>query len=77
MWWPNKCSFVDCSDLKEDFDEKVNLKEDHVTHALLNLAIANNKASEEAIERCSSFQHIRFMQTLKRFLRLLRLFSFG
>lgn len=77
QWWPNKCSYVNCSDLKENFDEKVELKDDHVTHALLNLAIQHNNASQEAIERCNSFQHIRFMQTLKKFLRLLRLLSFG
>lgn len=77
MWWPNKCAFVDCNDLKENFDDPVNLKKDHVTHALLNLALVNNNASDEAVERCNSFQHIRFMQTLKKFLRLLRLFAFG
>lgn len=76
MWWANKCSFIDCTDLKEDFDAPANIPEGKETHALLNLSLSG-EVSEEALERCNSLQHVRFMQTLKKFLRLLRLFAFS
>lgn len=76
MWWANKCSFVDCTDLDEDFDRKVNIPDDKETHALFSLALEGN-ANEEALDRISSYPHIRFMQTLKKFLRLLRLLAFS
>lgn len=76
MWWPNKCSFVDCSDLNDDFEKPVNIPDDKETHSLFNLALIGN-ATDEALERCNSFQYIRFMHTLKKFLRLTRIFSFG
>ena len=76
MWWANKCSFVDCTDLDEDFDRRVNIPEGSETHALLNLTLINN-ATDEALERCSTYAHIRFIQTLKKFLKILRLFAFS
>jgi len=76
MWWKNKCSFADCTDLDEDFDKPVNIPDDKETHALLSLAL-EGFASEEALLRCSSCTNIRFIQTLKKFLRLLRLFAFS
>ena len=76
MWWANKCSFVDCTDLQEDFEKKVNIPEGCETHALLHLTLQNH-ASDEALERCQSYSQIRFIQTLKKFLRISRLFAFS
>lgn len=76
MWWANKCSFVNCSDLDEDYDKPTLIPDDKETHALMGLALVGN-ATDEAYERCHSYHRIRFMHTLKKFLRLLRLLSFG
>ena len=76
MWWGNKCSFVDCTDAETDFEKPVRIPEGKETHALLNLTLEGN-ASEEALDRCNSYPHIRFIQTLKKFLRLLRLLAFS
>lgn len=76
MWWANKCSFTDCTDLEEDFDRKVSIPEGFESHSILSLALEGN-ASDEAIERCNTYPHIRFIQTLKKFLRLLRLLAFS
>ena len=76
MWWANKCSFVNCSDLEEDYEKQTLIPEDKETHALMSLALVGN-STDEAYERCHSYHHIRFIHTLKKFLRLLRLLSFG
>jgi len=76
MWWNNKCSFVDCIDTDENFDREVNIPEGNETHAILSLTLMNN-ATDEALERCNDYTHIRFIQTLKKFLRILRIFSFS
>eukprot|EP00344_Euplotes_crassus_P012576 CAMPEP_0196996914 /NCGR_PEP_ID=MMETSP1380-20130617/2684_1 /TAXON_ID=5936 /ORGANISM="Euplotes crassus, Strain CT5" /LENGTH=435 /DNA_ID=CAMNT_0042413031 /DNA_START=553 /DNA_END=1860 /DNA_ORIENTATION=- len=76
MWWRNKCSFADCIDTDENYDRKVNIPEGNETHVLLSLTLQNN-ASEEALERCNNYTHIRFIQTLKKFLRILRLLAFS
>ena len=76
MWWANKCSFVDCNDLDENYERKVNITEGNETHSLMSQALENN-ATEEALERCSTYPHIRFIQTLKKFLRISRLLAFS
>jgi cancer susceptibility candidate protein 1 len=75
-WWANKCAFVDITDDDLDFEKPVKFLGENVTHALLSLTLENN-ASDEALSRCGIFPYIRFVQTLKKFLRLLRLLSFG
>jgi cancer susceptibility candidate protein 1 len=76
MWWANKCSFIDCTDLDEDFNKKVSIPEGCESHAILGLSL-EGRATDEAIDRCASYPHIRFIQTLKKFLRLLRLLTFS
>ena len=71
-----KCSFVDCCDDDVDFERPVCVPDDKETHAILSLALEGN-ASEEALIRCTTYANIRFIQTLKKFLRLLRLLAFS
>ena len=74
MWWPNKCSFVRCSDLDETPD--VRISQGHETHAILSLALQNGHVSAEAFERSQQYSYIDFIDTLKKTLRLTRVLSF-
>ena len=73
MWYPNKVTFSRYSDEEEKCDDRP--KEGHVTHSLLNMSLKGN-CSPEAYERLFEFGYILFIQTLKKFLRLLRILSF-
>ncbi len=62
MFWHNKCCFVETSDEHEHLKQGV--KQGHVTHATLPLAV-NGHVSEEAHDRCYNFNFIEFADTVK------------
>ena len=74
MYWPNKCTFVRCSDLDEQAD--VRIVAGHETHCFMPLALENGNASAEAYERCLQYSYIDFIDTVRKTLRLTRLLAF-
>lgn len=73
-WYPNKVTFSRYSDEEEKCDDRP--LQGHETHSLLNMCVQGHCAPE-AYERLFEFGYIRFIQTLKKLLRLLRVLSFA
>jgi cancer susceptibility candidate protein 1 len=74
-WWPNKCAFqAGCKDTDEQC--KAELPEGHVTHCLLSQAIVGHSSD---IAQCTTIDYtkVEFVDTMKKTLRLLKLFSFS
>ena len=74
-WWPNKCAFqAGCKDTDEQC--KAELTEGHVTHCLLSQAIVGHSSD---IAQCTTIDYtkVEFVDTMKKTLRLLKLFSFS
>jgi len=77
MWWNNKCSFVEgCKQSQED-NCNAHITPGHVTHGLLSQACEPPFCSDAAYTRSQDLSNVEFTDTLKRSLRLLRLFSFS
>ena len=77
-WWNNKVCFVDgCKNTDETC--KSTFGEGHATHALLSQAITPPICSESAFIKSQQFTEdtIDFIETIKRTLSLMRLFSFS
>jgi hypothetical protein len=77
-WWSNKVSFVDgCKNTDTECVHR--FAEGHVTHSLLTQAITPPIYSEAAFIKSQQFTEdiIDFIDTIKKMLSLLRLFSFS
>ena len=77
-WWSNKVSFVDgCKNTDTECNNR--FAEGHVTHSLLTQAITPPIYSEAAFIKSQQFTEdiIDFIDTIKKTLSLLRLFSFS
>merc|ERR1711939_125215 len=77
-WWNNKVCFVDgCNNDAEQCE--VTFGEGHVTHSLLSQAITPPICSESAHLKTTMHTQdvIEFIDTIKKTLCLLRLFSFS
>lgn len=74
-WWGNKCAFQKGC---KDTDTKCNaqLAEGQVTHGLLAQSI-ESQCSLQAYQTCIDYTQVELVNTLKKTLRLLRLFSFS
>ena len=77
MWWNNKCSFVEGCKESQETNCDPQITQGHVTHGLLSQACEPPMCSEAAYTRAQDLSFIEFSETLKRTLRLLRLFSFS
>ena len=76
MWWNNKVSFVEgCKQSQED-NCKAEIMEGKETHATLTQA-CQTVCSPQAIITSSEVTYIEFTDTVKKTLRLLRLFAFS
>lgn len=74
-WWWNKCAFqAGCKDT--DTKCAARLAEGQVTHALLSQAI-ESQCSPQAYQTSIDYTQVEFTDTVKKTLRLLRLFSFS
>ena len=73
MWWADKVSYIKSKNCDEAFNKEI--EDGQVTHSMLSLAIAGVQ-SQEAVEACSSFEDVDFIDTTQRILRLLRLLGF-
>lgn len=74
-WWNNKCAFqVGCKDT--DAKSNAQLPDKQVTHCLLSQSI-ETQCSPLALSTCIDYTQVEFADTLKKTLRLLRLFSFS
>jgi cancer susceptibility candidate protein 1 len=74
-WWNNKCAFqAGCKDTDKQCHAK--LPDSQVTHALLSQAI-ESQCSVQAYQTTIDYTQVEFADTLKKTLRLLRLFSFS
>lgn len=77
MWWNNKVSFVEgCRQDQED-NCNAQIANGHLTHVLLSQACEPPSTSEAASMICKDLQYIEFTDTVKKTLRLLRLFAFS
>lgn len=74
MYWPNKCSFVRCSDIAEEPDTR--LVPGVETHSIMPLALEGGQSSEEARERCMQYSYIDFIDTVRKTIRLTRILAF-
>ena len=74
MYWPNKCTFVRCSDVAEEPDTR--LAPGVETHLFMPLALEGGHSSEEARERCHQYSYIDFIDTVRKTLRLTRVLAF-
>ena len=77
MWWGNKVSFVEGCRQNQDDNCNAQIAEGHLTHGLLSQACEPPNCSEAASIMCKDLQYIQFTDTVKKTLRLLRLFSFS
>lgn len=76
MWWNNKVSFVE--KCRQDQDScNATISAGHVTHAILSQACNPPYTSEEASSITKDLTNIEFTDTMKKTLRLMRLFSFS
>ena len=73
MWWADKVSYIKSKNCDEAFNKEI--EDGQVTHSMLSLAIAGVQ-SQEAVEACSSFEDVDFIDTTQRIVRLLRLLGF-
>lgn len=76
MWWANKCSFVEGCKQSQESNCNVKLAQDCATHGLLTQA-CESVCSDTATMMAKDLTYIEFTDTVKRTLRLLRLFSFS
>ena len=77
MWWNNKVAFVQGCKNSQDSNCNAQIADGHVTHAMLSQACAMPHCSEAAYTICKDLTFIEFTETVKKTLRLLRLFSFS
>ena len=77
MWWNNKVSFVEGCKQSQDSNCNAHITPGTVTHGLLSQACEPPRCSESAYLRSQDLTYIEFADTMKRALRLLRLFSFS
>ena len=77
MWWNNKVSFVDGCKQNQENNCNAQIAPGHLTHGLLSQACEPPNCSEAASIMCKDLQYIEFTDTVKKTLRLLRLFSFS
>lgn len=77
MWWNNKVSFVE--NCRQNMEKGCNaqIAAGHLTHGLLSQACEFPSCSMEAYMKSKDLQHISFTDTVKKTLRLMRLFSFS
>ena len=76
MWWNNKVSFVE--NCRQDQDAcNAQIAAGHVTNAILSQACEPPFCSEEASAISKDLTNIEFTDTMKKTLRLMRLFSFS
>lgn len=73
MWWNNKVSYINCKNCDETFNATI--ADGQATHSILPLAIAGVQ-SDDAVEQCSYFHDIDFVDNIQRLLRMMRLLSF-
>ena len=60
MWWADKVSYIKSKNCDEAFNKEI--EDGQVTHSMLSLAIAGVQ-SQEAVEACSSFEDVDFIDT--------------
>lgn len=76
MWWNNKVSFVEgCKQTQED-NCKAEIMEGRETHATLTQA-TQGLCTDQAHTTSGEVTYIEFTDTVKKTLRLLRLFAFS
>jgi len=74
-WWNNKCAFQQgCKDTDKKCEAA--LAEGQVTRGLLAQAI-ESQCSEQATQTSLDYTHVELADTVKKTLRLLRLFQFS
>eukprot|EP00743_Colponemidia_sp_Colp-15_P001304 GILK01001428.1.p1 GENE.GILK01001428.1~~GILK01001428.1.p1 ORF type:complete len:616 (-),score=127.61 GILK01001428.1:38-1885(-) len=73
LYHSNKCSFVSSNDKDDLCDESIPSGDE--THAILEICL-RDRCSPEAMSRIKETGNIRFQETVRRTLRMLRLLSF-
>ena len=73
MWWNNKVSYIKCKNTDDNFNSDI--VDGQATHSILPLAIADVQ-SQDAVDQCSYFHDIDFVDNVQRLLRLMRLLAF-
>ena len=80
MWWANKVTYIKSKNCDEKFNPDIEDKQ--VTHAMLSLAVQGMQesfpkhVSQNAVEQCTYYHDIDFIDNVQRTLRLLRLLAF-
>lgn len=73
MWWNNKVSYIKCKNCDDNFNAQI--EDGQATHSILPLAITGVQ-SQDAVDQCSYFHDIDFVDNVQRLLRLMRLLAF-
>jgi len=73
MWWANKVSYIKSKNCDEKFNPDI--EDGQATHAMLSLAVEGMQ-SQNAVEQCTYYHDIDFIDNVQRTLRLLRLLAF-
>lgn len=77
MWWNNKVSFVQGCRQNQDDNCNATIEDGALTHGLLSQACEPPNCSMNASMMCKDLQYIEFTDTVKKTLRLIRLFAFS